>query len=170
MIKIYFEKNNKMRLSLNLNEKEINLNRNSDESLEITFKKLILNLMKKLKATNQIIPIVSLRDQNNNVLSLDTKNDQAWKEDYIFKLNSQQFEIKVNLPFVKKIEISKVLIAGMTAIVQTHYDEDYVNNEAVKMNSKYFWYFGSNDEWNLIQSNSKCCILTKECCDSYIKF
>jgi hypothetical protein len=176
MITIYFDKNksNKMRLSFKYIEKEFNLNRNNDECIETTFQKLISNYEKKSKNKNKIQ--ISIIDQNNNLISLDTKNGEAWKEENIFKFNNKEFKIKVNLPFVKKIEISKILLVGMRATVQTIFDSN--TTEAIKLNSKYFWYFSSKEEetkWNLIHFNnngtniSKSCILTEDCLDSFIK-
>ena len=178
MITIYFDKNNnnKMRLSFKYIEKEFNLNRNNDECIETTFQKLISNYEKKSKNQNKIQ--ISISDQNNNLISLDTKNEEAWKEENIFKFNNQEFKIKVNLPFVKKIEISKILLVGMSATVQTIFNSNTA--EAIKLNAKYFWYFSSKEEeektkWNLINFNnngtniSKSCILTEDCLDSFIK-
>ena len=68
-------------------------------------------------------------------ISLDTKNEDAWKENFTFKLHEQEFKVLVNLPNVKKLNISKLLIAGMPALVKTEFEPEHLS-ETIKSNSK----------------------------------
>ncbi len=107
----------------------------------------------------------------------DTKNENAWIENYTLKFNNQNYKVLVNLPVIKKIELPKLLIAGFSATVQT-LNESNSNSEIINKNSKYFWYSREatniDAKWNLINvagngSNSKWCILTNDCFDCFIK-
>lgn len=217
MIMIRFEQE-KVSISLKCqltptSEREFNLNRNKDEAIHATFAKLYANYMKQLNnkskskklkkeqvnneeylLNDENVPIY-LYDLDNNLVSSDTRNGDAWKENFTFKMNEQEFKVTVDLPFVKKLNLSKLLISGMPATIKSDFEPEYLIDQ-ISVNSKYFWYYSDkifsdkveetpaskkkpvfdteNVEWILINFdknglNSKYCILTEECRNRLIK-
>jgi hypothetical protein len=105
-------------------EREFNLSRSRDEPISATFQKLYANFTKQLtakqnkankknkkqpddsKSTQEASMSVSssdtietnlplsLYDLENNLVSLETKNSDAWKEGFVFKLNDQVFKVE----------------------------------------------------------------------------
>ncbi len=82
-----------------------------------------------------------LFDFENNKIPSDTPNKEAWKDKYSFKLLDQYFEVSVNLPCIKKMSISKLLIAGMSGVVKLEFDAEENLIETLSQNSKYMWYY-----------------------------
>jgi hypothetical protein len=201
-------------------EREFNLNRDLDESLGATFEKLYANYnkhaekkSKKVKKSNDnehesvekrpssdnesdSSSILQLFDLENKLVELETKNKQAWVEDYTFKLKDQLFKVRVNLPAIQRIALPKVLIAGMPAIVKIETDCPDDENSSINKNSLFNWYtsdcsFSEADKvassekgknkvkafdlqsvkWNLIDSGvgKKICYLSDKCANSLVK-
>lgn len=202
-------------------EREFNLNRNKDESIGTTFNKLYSNYTKQLsnktksnkklkkdevidpanvlamkqvvitEPTSENLPI-NLYDLENKLVPLDTKNEDAWKENYIFKINDQEFKVLVNLPCVKKFSISKMLIAGYPCIVKTEFEPEN-QSHIINEHSKFFWYYSQNKfeeqnadnkkkptfnvetiEWKLMEfenngQNAKWCQLSDDCHNRLVK-
>ena len=160
-----------------------------DETLEqkVENKSNVLLMKQDLITENNDDVPVFLYDLDNKLVPLDTKNEDAWKENFTFKLNEQEFKVLVNLPNVKKLNISKLLIAGMPALVKTEFEPEHLSG-TIKSNSKYFWYYSSqkfeekaeetlnkkkitysteNIEWNLMNlenngQNLKSCYLNED--------
>lgn len=136
-------------------EKEINLNRSYDESLASTFERLYSTFSKhcsggkskKLKkdseslieSVKEEIPIF-LFDNENQSVPTETKNIDAWKENYSFRLKNQEFKVVLNLPCVKKFNLTKILIAGMPALVKCEFEGDTSTHELLERNSLFKWY------------------------------
>lgn len=146
--------------------REFNLSRAIDEPIGQTFQKLYANFTKQLNSkinktnkklkkdpinkessqtqlnitnvTLEDIPI-NLYDLDNNLISLDTKNADAWKENFTLKLNDQIFTVAVDLPSIKKVSLSKLLVVGLPAIAKLEGDSQDLT-EALNKYSKFNWY------------------------------
>ncbi len=151
----------------------------------------IMSMKQVVISEDENIPVY-LYDLENNLVAPETKNIDAWKEDFIFKINQQEFKVVVNLPSVRKLSISKMMIAGMAAIVKTEFEPNCLL-DLINKNSKFYWYFSDkvfinqedespapkkkpafnldNIEWKPIDNNlnSKTCVLTNECHNRLIK-
>ncbi|CAF0767148.1 unnamed protein product [Brachionus calyciflorus] len=151
-------------------EKELNLNRVYDEALGSTFERLYASFTKhssggknkKLKKENgdaspekEQVPLF-LYDMENKLVPLETKNIDAWKENYIFKIKEQEFKVLVNLPTVKKINMPKILIAGMPAMVKLDFESDESTQQILNKNSLFKWYSSQSvyEPANLIELES----------------
>ena len=162
------EKEKKVSLSLRCQmaetvEREFNLNRSLDEPISATFQKLYSNFSKQLnlkapksnkklkkeenlsnnkseEVSAEQVPIY-LFDLENKPVQADTKNLDAWKENYMLKLNEQTFQVTVNLPFVRKLTLSKLLIDGMFALVKADIDAEEQLLEDINLNSKFEWFY-----------------------------
>jgi hypothetical protein len=99
---------------------------------------------------------ISLYDLSGRRLPYDTKNKDAWHDGYLFKINERSYEVSLNVPAIKRIALSHLLLAGMPAICKIEVD-NYYNNESqttlydeyekrVNNNSTFFWYC-SKDEF-----------------------
>ena len=168
----YDEKAEKLGLTLKCkvgenHEREFNLNRNLDEEIGATFAKLYTNYTKQVAAKgnkskklktneneneNENKPVkksqddqvpIFLYDLDNNLVPPTTKNKDAWKENFTFKIVDQEFKVIVNLPTIKKIALSKLLIAGMPAVVKIETDSQ-ISNEQLSKFSKFSWYKSVN--------------------------
>ena len=92
--------------------------------------------------------------------------------------------VTINLPEVSKLELSKVLIAGMPAVVKMLIESNDLI-EKICVNSKFSWYYSKNVfkdnetienslkdiEWGLITSgtNIQMYVLSDECENRFIK-
>lgn len=145
-------------------ERDFNLNRSMDEPISATFQKLYANYEKQVRIKDnrsnkkqkkdehemsdinsepkdeEQVPLC-LFDFENNKIPVDTLNKDAWKDKYIFQLSDQSFEVSVNLPCIKKLSISKLLIAGMSGVVKIEFDADENLIESLTENTKYMWYY-----------------------------
>ncbi len=108
-------------------------------------------------------------------MPLTTLNRDAWKDNQKFKLQEQSFNVAVNLPCVKKMSLSKLMIAEMSGIVKVEFDSEDRFLEKITENSKYMWYYSTeifeedainkttklNLEWKLMEEgvNLKACKL-----------
>ena len=147
-------------------KKEFSLNRRNDEDLASAFQKIrngidksVNHLLKKAKHSKidnlnengrKSTPTVdeqdlaiNLFDLENNLIALTTKNKDAWKDNFTFKVNDQEFKVIVNLPTIKKIALSKLLIAGMPAIAKIETDSQ-ISNEQLSKFYKFSWYKSVN--------------------------
>jgi hypothetical protein len=171
---------NKANKKLKKNEPEENENATSKRSEEIS---------KDSNDENNLLPL-TLYDIDNNTVSLTTKNRDAWKENYTFKFNEQTFKVTVNLPALKKVSLSKTLIAGMSALVKIEAEPES-NFEELNSNSFFSWFVsvekfqssasdkfklphqGELDKmkWNLLEEglNKKSIVLGDECENRLIK-
>ena len=199
-------------------EREFTLNRDLDEELGSTLQRLhasytkhlstVLHKMnkrlKKSEPDSENAPMdantlantgadslpLSLFDLENNLVPPTTKNRDAWKENYTFKFNEQSYKVIVNLPAIKKLSLSKVLIAGMSAIVKVEVEPES-NFDEVNTFSHFSWFasadaFDSNGnvkfvmpsfeslnklEWRMLGEgvNKKMHVLQKDCENKLIK-
>lgn len=140
-------------------EKEINLNRSYDEALASTFERLYSTFSKhcsggknkKLKkesestieSVKEEIPVF-LFDHDNQSVPVQTKNIDAWKENYAFRIKNQEFKVVLNLPSIKKFNITKILIAGMPALVKCEFEGDSSTHEILEQKSLFKWYISDN--------------------------
>jgi hypothetical protein len=156
-------------------EREFRLNRRLDETIGKTFEKMLLSVEKQMTTrkkrktdTNQSVSndtpglVATLYDQGGRMVSLETINNDAWKEDYRFCLNEREYRVVVDLPFVKKIALSKVVLAGMPTLVNVE-----LPSECQDM-SFFSWYHSDTDiipeNWYLIDEgvNKRFCLLDKK--------
>jgi hypothetical protein len=106
-------------------EREFRLNRRLDETIGKTFEKLVFSVEKhtttkkkrKIDESQKQIAdscenslTVQLCDHSGQLVPVDTVNDIAWKEDYRFYLNEREYRVVVDLPHVKKMALSKVIL------------------------------------------------------------
>jgi hypothetical protein len=140
-------------------EREINLNRDYDEDLLSTFQKLYSSFLKHYNArtqkANKKIKIeennidklsdvslelpLSLHDLDDKIVPLNTKNKDAWKENFTFRLKDQKYSVCVNLPSMKKIALPKLIIAGFPTHAKIDVDSDHLD-ETIIQNSLFSWY------------------------------
>lgn len=214
------EKTEKINLTLkciitNNNEREFSLNRSLDEELGNTLQRLHSSYLKQLntaihkankkfktngpnnvtaKFGNQAeaeesLPF-KLLDLENKIVPPATKNRDAWKENYTFKFGDQTYNVTVNLPAIKKITLSKTLIAGMSALVKIEVERES-NFEELNENSLFSWFASSETfltsenekfklphqgelekiKWNLLEEgvNKKSLVLNNDCENRLIK-
>ena len=198
-------------------KKEFSLNRRNDEDLASAFQKIrngidksVNHLLKKAKhskkdnlnengrmSTSTVDEqelAINLFDLENNLVALTTKNKDAWKDNFTFKVNDQEFKVITNLPTIKKITLSKLLIAGMPAIAKIETDSQ-ISVEQLSKFSKFLWYKSVNSfenpipdtinseklkldqnelntiEWTLMTEgeNKRLCVLDEDCENRLIK-
>ena len=176
-------------LSVQINDtttKNFNMNRSFDEPILTTFQKFNSHLTKQsLKQKGkqaiskaELIPVkepvpIFLYNHKNEQLPLDTLNLNAWHNDFTFKIKDQSFKVAVNLPLLKKISISKHLIAGLTAIAKIDFEAGENRVELLNENSKFMWFHSGNEinEW-ILMKEGKClrsCLLNECTVNFYIK-
>jgi hypothetical protein len=123
-----------------------------------------------------------LFDIQNNLVAYETKNRDAWKENYVLKFTNQAFQVCVDLPALKKLTLPKLLIAGLPAVakIQTETEASY---ELINKYSHFYWYCSENQiediekvkhaelEWRLISDGvgKKFCIIHEYCENKLIK-
>jgi hypothetical protein len=139
LIKISFKFN------LGTHCKEINGNRALDDSVESTFKRLCATINKKFNANPKLDETsLNLYDLENNLIPLDTRNKDAWKENFTLKINELEFKVFVNLPSVKAISLPKILVAGLPAVVKVDFDSDETTKQDLVKHSLFKWYISEN--------------------------
>jgi hypothetical protein len=153
-------------------EREFRLNRRLDESIGKTFEKLVFSVEKHTSTKkkrkndgNQVVNesasslVATLSDHNGQLISAQTLNNDAWKENYKFFLNDREYRVAVDLPHVKKIAFSKVILAAMPTMVSVDLPQDCQNK------CFFSWYHSDTDiipeNWYLIDEgvNKRFCLL-----------
>lgn len=122
-----------------LESQKIKKNTNKFEELD----KSINAITTKLKELESF-PIVnefSLIDGELRLVSLETKNIDAWKDKYTFKIKDEEFRVFVNLPFIKRIFLPKKSIAGFPIVVRLEFEDDESNSNTIKKQSYFKWFF-----------------------------
>lgn len=113
-------------------EKTFNMNRSCDETLAVSLNRMRNNITsvlekknkKKKKKTEAVednqseekpIELEPLLYHNGEVVNNDVINSVAWKDGSLLSIGDQQYEIVVNSPTVRKIELSSSLVVGFPA-------------------------------------------------------
>ena len=167
MIKLKTDKN-KLQISFKnpLNNKEVNLIRDQSEKLQVTLEKIQskLDIYSKDNPTSPP-PLIELLD-NDCSIPLEKTNFEAWKENNLFSINNEhKLLVKINLPQIKHLKMSKRLIAGMPVFVRIEPDQTQVSlGEDLTTHSIFNWYIslGENEsEWKLVETGigKRMCIL-----------
>lgn len=170
-------------------EREFNLNRSFDEPLSRTFEKLTSNLTKQINITqkrrtkrkaneeastvdddnDEIKLNIELYNFNDQVIPIDTLNKDAWTDGYKVKLNNRIYSVCVNLPCIKKVNLSKLLLAGFPTIANVDIDEQFIDK------TYYEWYISetdkNNNKWTFYSEglNKKMITLNENCANRYLK-
>lgn len=157
-------------------EREFNLNRDLNEPLLATFQKLYSNYAKhyvskmasnkKLKTSassssspptaemNMMrvalgadeVPPIKLFDLDSNEVPLDTTNREAWKNDFKLTINEQEFIVAINLPYIKKIMLPKLMFSKMPALIRLEFDNEPKEvSSLIEKSSKYQWFHSRLD-------------------------
>jgi hypothetical protein len=162
MIHVKFE-NNSNRISIVLKcmignlEHELRVIRPFDETLDKTLdrihrhysKKLqiYLKTLKKNSPTSKIDKTISssfkLLDLDNNIVDLNLKNKDAWKDGYNFKIESsllnEIFKVVVNLPAIVNLHLSESMIAGLPIVAKLEVDDVEYDSNKINLYSKMSW-------------------------------
>ena len=88
------------------------------------------------------LPMRLLTDETGDQVPLSTLNRDAWRDNYIFELNDQRLIVAVDLPAIKKISMSKLLVCGLSvsAKVEATTDTDDVDAAMLMRHSIFRWY------------------------------
>lgn len=170
MIKLKTDQN-KLQISFKnpLNNKEVNLIRDQSEQLQVTLEKIKskLNIYSSKNNPTSPPPLIELLDNNDCSIPLEKTNFEAWKENYLFSINNEhKLLVKINLPQIKHLKMSKRLIAGMPVFVRIEPDQTQVSlGEDLTTHSIFNWYISlaenESEKWKLVESGigKRMCIL-----------
>ncbi len=148
-------------------QREYRLERSMDEPLGDSMKRLKHHLLKQIRV--EYNRLAKLREKQGGVIdaelsrlalsddpvdglvmrlidpssgstvSLETLNRDAWKEGHLFHIDDMAFTVVIDLPAIKKINLSHRLIVGMPTIVKFEIEPEY---DEMKINtySLVTWY------------------------------
>lgn len=115
-------------ISFVLRNKLHKLYRPKDELVNKTLKRLSLTLAKKGKKkgketvadshTNSLTPAVSLQRNELEMIPMDTPNAAAWQTGSLLIIDELCFEVFVNYPQMKKLELPDIVMVGCPIIPQ----------------------------------------------------
>ncbi|CAF0767130.1 unnamed protein product [Brachionus calyciflorus] len=125
-----------------LENQRIKKNRDKIEYLDEAISLIVSRL--NLIDSDLIQKNFSLYDSNNQPVSLEAQNYNAWKENCIFKNKEQEYKVYVNLPYIKKISLAKVSIAGFPTVARLLFESDEPNPELIRQKSLFKWYSSEN--------------------------
>lgn len=148
--------------------REFKFNRQKDETLTKTFEKIKQSIAKHATKRKRKSPEaeefdlkISLHNHEGQLVLEETINAEAWIENFKIKFNEKVYVVSVDLPFIKKITLPKVLIAGMPAVISVDMASELTQY------TKFLWYAKAKNEaqWKLIDEgvNKKMCILKNDC-------
>lgn len=101
-------------------------------------------------------PPIKLFDLARNEVPLETLNKDAWQNDYKLTLNDQEFVVAINLPYVKKIMLPKLMFSKMPALIRLEFDnDDETTCTLVEKNSTYQWFHSRLDYDALVAEHEK---------------
>jgi hypothetical protein len=153
-------------------EREFKMNRDLNETIGKTLEKLVNSLKKQIFSKtkkNDIDITVGIYDCNDQILQKETLNQDAWKEGYKVKINDRVYKVLVDLPFLTKLSLPKLLLTNMPVIAVTEKDDKIIDK------SKFSWYISisnlNTNEWELLSEgiNNRMIILNENSENKFIK-